>query len=365
MIINNNFDTLKSTEQIKNPLIPFFVEENDKAIRVGILPGTVLFLATNKSFSPLKDVVYFNCVKDDGIYLNLKVSMKKTAMISTINWKDPDININCVLEPEKDKFIKDNEEQVKYAEKQIELLNQEIKDLEDQRDEALSDIDPDIVRPGFIEEAKQYYAEKIEDLRCRPNATTTTTTTAEPTETTTTTTTTTTTLEPSINQKCIDQHKKEYKPVEPPEPLGIVLVSICAWQKQIKRLEILKQKIMEVYNQNVAYEKEDSVRYGKHNKLSIGDISISMSKENNLEVKEGGLIKESHSEMEYKFLLAKVEEINKTLVFTSKKFEFPQLIIKYGLFNTSTETFKNSATVNCVYPDVKEYTSMGFFLTSI
>jgi hypothetical protein len=374
MIINNNFDTIIETEQIKNPLIPFFVEkvrngEEGETIKVGILPGTVLFLATKKTFSPVKDVLYFNCIKDDGIYLNLNVGIKKTPIITKINWKDPDVYINCVLDPDKEKRVKENEEQIKYAEKQITILNQEIKDLQDQREEALNDIDPDIARPGFIEEVKQYYAERIENKKCRQDTTTTTTTTtAAPTEPTSSTTTTTTTAAPNAPEKtgkerCIEQHKTQYKPINFPKPPNRALTSICAWQREIDRLTLFGKKIIEAYNQNVAYEKEDSIRYGKHNKVSITNVSISMSKENNL--KEEETFRETNSGMEYKFLLAKIEERDGELFFTSTKFEFPQLLIGYGLSNEPTETFKNRATVSCVYPDVKKYTKVNFFLTSI
>lgn len=407
MIINNNFDTIIETEQIKNPLIPFFVEKKgegaEQAIKVGILPGTVLFLATKQVFSPVKDVLYFNCVKDDCIYLNLTVGIKKSPVIVKINWKDPDVYINCVLEPEKDKFIKENEEQIKYAEKQIKILEQEIKNLQDLLAKGLEEINDNIARAkiqadGVIaeiiknvedeverqrqidqvnndledyietqerlrEQLKTYYAQLIAQIECglQNTTTTTTTTTAAPTESTTTTTTTT--LAPDATLKCIETYKTIYKPIEYPKPVNIPLASICAWRKEIDRLLIVKKKIGETYNQRVRAEREDSIRYAKHNQFSINGVSISMSKEK--EVKKEELSKESDTEVVNKFLLAKVEEIDKILRFTPTNFEFPQLIIKYGLGNEETQTFKNSETVNCVYPDVNKYTKIEFFLTSI
>jgi hypothetical protein len=404
MIINNNFDTIIETEQIKNPLIPFFVEGNKEAIKVGILPGTVLFLATKKTFSPVKDVLYFNCIKDDGIYLNLNVGIKKTPIITKINWKDPDVYINCVLDPDKEKRVKENEEQIKYAEKQISILNQEIKDLQDELEKGLKEIDENITQArisaeeaiadiianveneierqlqidevnddlksyietqeALKERLKAIYAERIENKKCRQETSTTTTTTAAPTETTSTTTTASPNApEKTDKERCIEQYKTQYKPINFPKPSNRALTSICAWQREIDRLTLFGKKIIEAYNQNVAYEKEDSIRYGKHNKVSITNVSISMSKENNL--KEEDLFKETDEEIVYKFLLAKIEERDGELFFTSTKFEFPQLLIGYGLSNEPTETFKNRATVSCVYPDVKKYTKVNFFLTSI
>ena len=404
MIINNNFDTLIETEQVKNPLIPFFVEGNKEAIKVGILPGTILFLATKKFFSPVKDVVYFNCVKDDGIYLNLNVGIKRTPIIVKINRRDPEVYIKCVLDPDKEKRVKENEEQIKYAEKQISILNQEIKDLQDELEKGLKEIDENIAKAqieageqiqaiiqnveneeerqlqinevnnnledyietqeALKERLKAIYAERIENKKCQQDTTTTTTTTAAPTETTTTTTTASpNALEKTDKERCIEQYETKYKPIEFPKPPNGALTSICAWETEIERLILFGKKIIEAYDQTVKFEKEDSIRYGKHNNVSITNVSISMSKENNL--KEEETFRETNSGMEYKFLLAKIEEGNEELSFTSTIFDFPQLLIGYSLSNKETETFKNIATVNCVYPDVKEYTSMGFFLTSI
>ena len=367
MIINNNFDTIIETEQIKNPLIPFFVEKigegDEQAIKVGILPGTVLFLATKQVFCPVKDVLYFNCVKDDCIYLNLTVGIKKSPVVVKINWKDPNVYINCFLEPRKDRLIKETVEREKYVEEQIIIVEQRIEELKDMLKEAINSINedefiPDELKPRAVERAEIYYNERIEFLKCGPLDTASTTTT---TTTTSTTSTTTTTLAPKATA-CVEQYETIYKPVEYPGP-PFSARSICVWRKEIERLGILRKRIMETYNQDVSIEKEDSIRYAKHNQFSINKVSISMSREQ--KAKEEELSKQSDTEVVEKFLLGKVEEIDEILTFIPTKFEFPQLIIKYGLGNEETKTFKNPKIVNCVYPDVNKYTKIEFFLTSV
>jgi hypothetical protein len=409
-MINNNYDTLISEKEIW-PLRPFLSETLDEGqtLRVGVLPGTVIFPDFEESYSPLDsdDIKYFNLKEEEGIYLYLEASYSMNPKYGKMNIRDPEIAIACVLKPSQKLAIKAVDKEIEALINAKKGLEIRIKELQDELSGIIGEIDKDIqnqesftrelineitdnpnlteeqkaIQIGIAEDSLESYIERaeerklyleesysntIEGYRCFISEATTTT---APTTTEGPTTQSPTTLAPTLPENlpldfqeryltCSAYYEKDVKyPKYPPPITGFG--GICKIDKEIARLEIVKGIIDARYSIAEEEERKGSIRYYVHNSVKISNVRLSIVKIKNPENEE----KDGSIKVYFPLGLA---------IYITDKLDLsselnlgirPQLILSYGVSNKPTNTYKSMEILKCVYEDfLNEYTTINFSL---
>lgn len=105
--MNRNCDTL-FYDKVFFPLKPFLEEVFDegKLFKVGVLPGTILFPDIDESYHLLgEDIEYYNLKEGEGLFLFLQCEAKAVVKRNEMQFRDPNLKIVCVLDPEKEEDL--------------------------------------------------------------------------------------------------------------------------------------------------------------------------------------------------------------------------------------------------------------------
>jgi hypothetical protein len=153
-----------------------------------------------------------------------------------------------------------------------------------------------------------------------------------------------------------------------------------AGEEEKEEVEERKKEYQKNFDEAVEEEKKRSIRYYKHNKFIIKDVEASIIKTKKIE--NENLSKTEGDVTIVNFILAEVEkqevsvkegEDDKVLkkdltnlsLLTPTNRSGPQLLINYFIINEGTQTYSDIKILNSEYPDVKQFTSIDFFLEFI
>ena len=356
-MINNNYDTLISEIEIW-PLRPFLSETLDEGqtLRVGVLPGTVIFPDFEESYSPLDgdDIKYFNLKEEEGIYLYLEASYSMNPKYGKMNIRDPEIAIACVLKPSQKLAIKAVDKEIEALKNRIEYLLGRIEELED---ELSNETDPEL---------RLVILNDIEEIKCFIEPTSEPTTEGPTTEGPTTPAPTLPENPPlDLQERYLTASAYYEKNVEYPEypPRLSGFSGICWLNQEILRLEKVKGILEARYSIAEGEERKNSIRYYVHNSVKISSVKLSIVKIKNPENEE------KDGSIKVYFPLGSAIYISDKLELSSEQKSIanqgvrPQLILSYGVSNKPTNTYKSMEILKYVYEGfLKENTTINFSL---